>query len=225
MPRPTAWLYLHCSVLKVKKTSSHVCIHLFAHLFIMSCPSCMIFRAFRTVRPLQKPLYLLYQNPTRTALWPHPSPTRIPLRRNAQLAKSPSEKAPDQCNSSTSSEAQPSKDSSELLADALPLNCPGCGAYAQTIEPDQPGYYNTAKKHTRKVMAARLMASNSLKSKSPRWDEPRLISLEKLAPGFSPKFLSSTGENQEDMSLKIARPSLSAYYRLAKTNFLLCERN
>ncbi|BDD55616.1 hypothetical protein MPDQ_006902 [Monascus purpureus] len=58
-------------------------------------------------------------------------------------------------------------------------------------------------------MAARLMASNSLKSKSPRWDEPRLISLEKLAPGFSPKFLSSTGENQEDMSLKIARPSLS----------------
>lgn len=225
MPRPAAWLYLHCPVLKLKKKlPSHVFIHIFAHLFIMSCPSCMISRAFRTVHPLPKPLYLLYQNPTRTALWSRPSPTRIPLRRNAQLAKSPSEQAPGQCNWSTSSEAQPSKDSPELLADALPLNCPGCGAYAQTIEPDQPGYYNTSKKHTRKLMATRLMATNSLESKSLRLDEPRLISLEKLAAGSPPKFSLSTGENLEDISLKIAHPSLSAYYRLAKMNFLSCER-
>lgn len=43
---------------------------------------------------------------------------------------------------------------SEHITDSLPLCCPGCGAFSQTIEPNEPGYYSTNRKQIRKLLAA-----------------------------------------------------------------------
>lgn len=43
--------------------------------------------------------------------------------------------------------------SSELTERVLPVCCPGCGAYAQTIEPGEPGYYSKTRKQTRKLLS------------------------------------------------------------------------
>lgn len=37
----------------------------------------------------------------------------------------------------------------------LPTCCPGCGAFTQTIEPNEPGYYSKSRKHTRRILASR----------------------------------------------------------------------
>ncbi|GLI75897.1 mitochondrial ribosome small subunit bioproteinsis protein [Penicillium ochrochloron] len=43
----------------------------------------------------------------------------------------------------------------ETLTDVLPICCPGCGAFSQTIEPDEPGYYSASRKQTRKLLASK----------------------------------------------------------------------
>lgn len=43
---------------------------------------------------------------------------------------------------SFTSSIQPCADSIEPAASALPLCCPGCGAYTQTIDPNELGYYS-----------------------------------------------------------------------------------
>jgi hypothetical protein len=51
------------------------------------------------------------------------------------------------------SSSSPSSSSSSLLhKDILPICCPGCGAYAQTIDPSEPGYYSKTRKRTRKLL-------------------------------------------------------------------------
>lgn len=42
----------------------------------------------------------------------------------------------------------------EELAEVLPVCCPGCGAFTQTVEPDEPGYYGGNRKQTRKLIAS-----------------------------------------------------------------------
>ncbi|KAJ6017361.1 hypothetical protein N7451_000740 [Penicillium sp. IBT 35674x] len=42
----------------------------------------------------------------------------------------------------------------EELAKALPVCCPGCGAFTQTVEPEEPGYYGGNRKQTRKLIAS-----------------------------------------------------------------------
>ncbi|KAL2811086.1 telomere stability and silencing-domain-containing protein [Aspergillus granulosus] len=39
----------------------------------------------------------------------------------------------------------------EDIESTLPLCCPGCGAYSQTVEPDEPGYYSKTRKQTRQA--------------------------------------------------------------------------
>ncbi|KAJ5898828.1 hypothetical protein N7495_003572 [Penicillium taxi] len=46
----------------------------------------------------------------------------------------------------------------------LPLCCPGCGAYSQTIEANEPGYYGQTQKQTRKLLASRKKAVNQNKA-------------------------------------------------------------
>ncbi|RAH46092.1 uncharacterized protein BO95DRAFT_514193 [Aspergillus brunneoviolaceus CBS 621.78] len=41
--------------------------------------------------------------------------------------------------------------SSSIYPDSLPVCCPGCGAYTQTVEPAEPGYYSKTRKHVRKL--------------------------------------------------------------------------
>lgn len=43
-----------------------------------------------------------------------------------------------------------SEASKQILVDSLPVCCPGCGAFSQTIEPDEPGYYGKSRKQRRK---------------------------------------------------------------------------
>jgi hypothetical protein len=43
----------------------------------------------------------------------------------------------------------------ENLTDVLPTCCPGCGAFSQTIEPNEPGYYSASRKQTRKLLASK----------------------------------------------------------------------
>ncbi|KAJ0416175.1 telomere stability and silencing-domain-containing protein [Aspergillus carlsbadensis] len=39
----------------------------------------------------------------------------------------------------------------EDFESSLPLCCPGCGAYSQIVEPNEPGYYNKSRKQTRQA--------------------------------------------------------------------------
>lgn len=41
------------------------------------------------------------------------------------------------------------------LTDVLPICCPGCGAFSQTIEPEEPGYYSKSRKSRRKLLASK----------------------------------------------------------------------
>lgn len=43
------------------------------------------------------------------------------------------------------------KPSSEVYSEFLPICCPGCGAYSQTVEPNEPGYYGKQLKKIRKI--------------------------------------------------------------------------
>jgi hypothetical protein len=52
----------------------------------------------------------------------------------------------------------------EELAEVLPVCCPGCGAFTQTIEPDEPGYYGGNRKQTRKLIASHKGAVDKEKS-------------------------------------------------------------
>jgi hypothetical protein len=42
--------------------------------------------------------------------------------------------------------------STEPAQAILPLCCPGCGAYSQTVEPNEPGFYSKTRKQTRKLL-------------------------------------------------------------------------
>jgi hypothetical protein len=43
----------------------------------------------------------------------------------------------------------------EPLANYLPVCCPGCGAFSQTVEANEPGYYGTSRKSIRKLLAVK----------------------------------------------------------------------
>ncbi|KAG0159747.1 hypothetical protein PDIDSM_7271 [Penicillium digitatum] len=49
----------------------------------------------------------------------------------------------------------PYKPQVDTLADSLPVCCPGCGAFSQTVEANEPGYYGTSRKQIRKLLAVR----------------------------------------------------------------------
>jgi hypothetical protein len=60
-----------------------------------------------------------------------------------------------QCRTFSSSRQLKEQPNIENLTDVLPTCCPGCGAFSQTIEPDEPGYYSASRKQTRKLLASK----------------------------------------------------------------------
>ena len=52
-------------------------------------------------------------------------------------------------------EQLPTEPQTGALADSLPVCCPGCGAFSQTVEANEPGYYGTSRKQIRKLLAVR----------------------------------------------------------------------
>ncbi|KAJ5088829.1 hypothetical protein N7456_012445 [Penicillium angulare] len=67
---------------------------------------------------------------------------RLAIPRNSRQAFSTT---PPQCRQISPAE----------FATALPICCPGCGAFTQTIEPEEPGYYGGGRRQTRKLLARR----------------------------------------------------------------------
>ena len=59
---------------------------------------------------------------------------------------------PHRCFSTTNYQREAA---AEKLTDVLPVCCPGCGAFSQTVEPDEPGYYGASRKQNRKLLASR----------------------------------------------------------------------
>lgn len=59
-----------------------------------------------------------------------------------------------QCCAFSTTRYRPVQTTVDAVTEVLPVCCPGCGAFSQTVEPDEPGYYNTSRKQTRKLLAA-----------------------------------------------------------------------
>ncbi|KAJ5637889.1 hypothetical protein N7490_007768 [Penicillium lividum] len=55
----------------------------------------------------------------------------------------------------STTQSQRIETTAEELAEVLPVCCPGCGAFTQTVEPEEPGYYGGNRKQTRKLLASR----------------------------------------------------------------------
>lgn len=96
---------------------------------------------------------------------PRPLPQRIPFRSFSARPQSFPELSFDPLPFKRrlfSSTAPSHADPSLRTEDVLPVCCPGCGAYTQTIEPEEPGYYGKLRKQTRKFLSeARKETSDS----------------------------------------------------------------
>lgn len=153
------------------------------------CPRCVISRALKTKYPLAKPIYSPQRFPRTFSSWSCFPPSRLlPLDRSSdRLAISKL-----QLRSSSSSTLQPSGKSLELPADALPICCPGCGAYAQTVEPNEPGYYSKSRKQTRKLFAEKQkVTDNGEENKALKEDGEDSV---------------TDGENADDSTEQLGKP-------------------
>lgn len=69
-----------------------------------------------------------------------------------------------------------------LHADTLPISCPGCGAYAQTIDENEPGYYSRTRKRAKQSWHKRQQAitkeTQSEVSQKSESDETDLATIE-----------------------------------------------
>lgn len=70
----------------------------------------------------------------------------------SSLASDPRESTPESTRP-VSEPTGPISESAEAIESTLPVCCPGCGAYSQTVDPNEPGYYSKARKLTRKSLA------------------------------------------------------------------------
>ncbi|KAL1998672.1 hypothetical protein VTN02DRAFT_5765 [Thermoascus thermophilus] len=113
---------------------------------MLSCPRCVFLRSFKPgKRALPSPRRF---QPARLALSPWTSYSAsspiLERRRNFHTTRSRLE--------TSSTAVEPPQESQEAPLDILPICCPGCGAYAQTIDPNEPGYYSKTRKKTRKLI-------------------------------------------------------------------------
>ncbi|KAL4811161.1 hypothetical protein BDV18DRAFT_6185 [Aspergillus unguis] len=112
----------------------------------------------------------------------------------------------------------PKADSAKIK---LPTCCPGCGAYAQTVEPNEPGYYGKTRKQTRK-------ASSEAQNNAP--DEPltqeAVDSIKDLiARGMvSEKSQRAKLEKAAKARLEEATKTASEYLNKSKSPVPVCDR-
>ena len=87
------------------------------------------------------------------------------------------------------SESNPSQtpDQAKRLGARLPLQCAGCGALSQTVDNDEPGFYNLKRKTVKEYIAGTSGKSADLEIQ----DEDRIIqqSLENASSTVDPKLL------------------------------------
>ncbi|PLB50200.1 hypothetical protein P170DRAFT_405053 [Aspergillus steynii IBT 23096] len=88
---------------------------------------------------------------------PRPLPQRLPSRsfssRPQSFPKLSFHPLPFKQQRLFSSTAPSHTNPSIRTEDILPICCPGCGAYSQTVEPEEAGYYGKTRKQTRKFLS------------------------------------------------------------------------
>jgi hypothetical protein len=107
------------------------------------------FRQISSRRPVQT-LHLSLRSPPRR-LFAHTE-----LFRNRQLSQLLNRSQLRNLTTTTQSSPEPSRS----VEGVLPVCCPGCGAYAQTVEPNEPGYYGKTRKYVRKLISESQRATN-----------------------------------------------------------------
>lgn len=112
-----------------------------------TCRRCLALRAFR---PRYFPSQSLYRNRRfSTARCSQSLPTPAAAGRSWNPGHPGSLTQPRNFSSTTRLRAEPTG----IIHSAIPLCCPGCGAYSQTVDPNEPGYYSKTRKETRKRIA------------------------------------------------------------------------
>ena len=112
-----------------------------------TCRGCLVLRAFR---PRYTPSQSLYgYRRFFTARCSRSLPAASTVSHHWNRTPPGNLRQPRNFSSTTRLGAEPT----EIIHSALPVCCPGCGAYSQTVDPNQPGYYSKTRKETRKRIA------------------------------------------------------------------------
>ncbi|KAF7713662.1 Uncharacterized protein PECH_001135 [Penicillium ucsense] len=127
------------------------------------CARGALFRAgkLRSLRPISRALTAQFEYST----WSTNRPSRFATKHNSPLGLRHG-----QIRKFSAPQSQQGKDElgQDEIIDVLPICCPGCGAFSQTIEPEEPGYYSTNRKQTRKLLARK---KDALERSSKEQDE------------------------------------------------------
>ncbi|KAJ5296034.1 hypothetical protein N7508_010855 [Penicillium antarcticum] len=102
---------------------------------ILRSPRLNLLRLTSRVTPRSPTLTLVSRSPVATQI------NVIPILRS-------------QCCAFSTTRYRSEQTSVDPVTEVLPVCCPGCGAFSQTVEADEPGYYSTSRKQTRKLLAA-----------------------------------------------------------------------
>ncbi|CAG8028026.1 unnamed protein product [Penicillium salamii] len=105
---------------------------------------------FRNPRP--NLLRLASKNVTRSSPLPFLFRSRLTLQSNVVPGRHNQYRSEYRNFSTTPSRREEA--SVDPLTSALPVCCPGCGAFSQIVEENEPGYYSPSRKQTRKLLAA-----------------------------------------------------------------------
>ncbi|OJJ40315.1 hypothetical protein ASPWEDRAFT_166395 [Aspergillus wentii DTO 134E9] len=131
------------------------------------CLRCMISRGLKLKRPSPQLLFRTQRIPRTLSSQSLFSPPEVFPARSAGRPASQNQRR------GLSSTTQKSADSSEKLLDNLPICCPGCGAYSQTVEPNEPGYYGKPRKQTRKLLSGTQKTTEAAESDNGSPDEAK----------------------------------------------------
>ncbi|CAG8023444.1 unnamed protein product [Penicillium olsonii] len=111
---------------------------------------------------------LTSRNVTRISPQPFLSRSRFTLQSNVVSGRhSPCHS---QCRKFSTTPLRREEVSVDPLASVLPVCCPGCGAFSQVVEENEPGYYSPSRKQTRKLFAA--SKEKAQHEKAPRDENP-----------------------------------------------------
>ncbi|KAL4820686.1 hypothetical protein BDW67DRAFT_153006 [Aspergillus spinulosporus] len=104
--------------------------------------------------------------------------------------------------------------STEPTPAVLPLCCPGCGAYSQTVEPNEPGFYSKTRKQTRKLL---LEARKEPLKESATQDAVSTIQKAVEEAEIAPK-------PHRDILLENAAGTVSQYLEKSQSPVQVCDR-
>ncbi|KAL4743626.1 hypothetical protein BDV11DRAFT_177911 [Aspergillus similis] len=104
--------------------------------------------------------------------------------------------------------------STEPTQAVLPLCCPGCGAYSQTVEPNEPGFYGKPRKQTRKLL---LEAQKEPLKESATQDAVFTIQKAVEEAEIAPK-------PHRDILLENAADTVSQYLEKSQSPVQVCDR-